>query len=463
MKAPFKFTAVLLGLMVGFAVPGISQDKEYDDMYFTKKDRKVKAETAVLVENVEANAEKAQEYVKNNEGSYSEQNVNPEYISRYGVTQTGDESSYNEDEYYTDTRPEDAQASDYQVPVVNNYYNYGGFAGGGYGYPGSFYSPYGFNRGWNVSIGIGFGFGWGSWGWGRPYYGWGRPYGWGAGFYDPFWGYDPFYGGFAGGYYGYGWGRPYYGGWGYPGYGWGYPGYGWGNTIIINNPEYANNVRRGAGPSRGSNGITPRRNSVSGSSYGRTATDRSVQTSRTASRSDYSGRTARTDYSSRTSRTADSQSNYYRRTRTASANSTYSSRDLTSRSRSNVSTNSNYTPRSRQSYSNTGSTSRAYTPNSSYNRRTSPVYNGRSSSGSRSYTPSRSSSGSRSYTPSRSSGSRSYTPSRSSGSRSYTPSRSSSGSSRSYSPSRSSSGSSSGSRSSGGASRSSSGSSKRGN
>ncbi len=449
MKAPIKFTAVLLGLLVGLIVPGMAQDVEYDDMYFTKKDRKAKASNAVLVEEIEANAEEAQAFVQNNEGSYSEQNVNPEYISRYGVTNTA-ESTSGEDEYYSNASPQDYQGSDYQTPVVNNYNYYGG---GGFGYPvNNFYSPWGFNRGWNVSIGIGFGFGWGggAWGWGNPYR-WGSPFyggfyggGWGYNpWYDPFWGY-----GYAGGWYGYG--RP---GWGYGG--WGNP---WGNTIIINNyPEYGNNVRRGAGPSRGSTGFAgTRRSSVSGATYGRTATDRSAVTSRTAVGRDYSSRSRTAVATSRTSRTADPQSNYYRRTRTASKNTAYSSRDVTSRTRS-VSTSSNYSPRTRQAYSSsTRSTSRSYTPNSSYNRSTSPVYNGRSSSGNRTYTPSRSNSGSRSYTPSRSnSGSRSYTPSRSSSGSGYSPSRSSSGSG--YSPSRSSSG---GSRSSGGASRSSSGGSR---
>ena len=179
----------------------------------------------------------------------------------------------------------------------------------GWGWGGGFYDPF-----WNG----GFGWGWGNNFWNRGFYG--NPY-WNGGFYGGFYG-----GGFYNPYgFGYGWGNPY-----------------WGNRFWRNgyygNRNYAYvNSRRGS--------YTPR----------------------------YSTRN-----SSGNTKTLNSRSN---------------SRVYTPRTRSS---NRSYTPR-------TNSSSRARSSSSSNSR----TYTPRSSSSNRTYTPRSSSSSNRSYSPSRSSSGRS--------------------------------------------------------
>ncbi|MCA6078054.1 hypothetical protein [Fulvivirga sedimenti] len=469
MKAPkTKFSVILAAF---FAFAGIAQAQEYDDMYFTKKDRKALKEKEMNINpNLSnAQAEKTSEYVIKNENAYSEEHVNPEYLARYGNNETGN-AQYSDDEYYTEGGN---AGDDYQVPVVNNYYVntnpgfydpfYSGFGGWGYPYN-SWYVP----ARWRFSVAFGFGWGWGG-GWG-PSWGFGPSWGWG-----PSWNVG----------FGYGWGSPYYGWgggyWGNPYYGggfWGYPGYG--NVVIVNNYEsrYNRTFRNGAGPSRvtgarerTANGSDGRFTSRTGDSYGKagnnsrvassTATRRYIDPNNSASRN---RATTQADYHRRSVASSRSVSNDVVSRSVSSRNSS------ASRSTAYTSPRSNYSTRTRGSAYTSGSTSRGSSYGRTSTQSSMPSYRTPSSNSYRSG----SSPSYRGSSPSRSSGSsyRGSSPSRSSGS-SYRSSSPSSGSSYRSAPSSSggsyrSSGSSSGSsRSSGssGASRSSgsSGSVRRGN
>jgi len=462
MKAPiFKFSVLLAGILVS---AGMSFGQEYDDMYFTKKDRKALNEKSMSINKnlPSAQTEEATEYVKKNENAYSEEHVNPEYLARYGNNTT--DKGQATGEYYSES-----QNDDYQAPVVNNYYvnNGPGFANNLGFYDPWMWNPYYGSR-WRFNLAFGFGSGWG---WG-PSFGWGTGFGWG----NPWgWGYDPFFGpswnvGMSWGWGGsWGWGSP----WGWnnpwmrPGWGWGGGFYGggyWGypgNVVVINNYEnrYNRTFRRGAGPSR--QYVARERRDGSYNNSGDRFTDRTGETyGRAGNTSRVASSTASRRYidpnNSATSRSRVTQADYHRRSQASSravSNDAYSrSRtSAVSRSAAYSSPRSNYSTRTRATGSSYGTTNSR--TSSGYSRSV-PGYRSPTNS-TRSYSPNAtrtrsSSSYQRSSSPSRSSGSyqRSSSPSRSSSgyrssggsSRSSGVSRGSSGASRSSGSSRSSSG-----------------------
>ena len=489
----------LIATFLVFGVAQISYSQEYDDLYFTSKDRKV---LKLADETTKGQATTSQATIESftNEAyteDYSAKNVNPEYIARYqSQAAQGDNPAYGtfaeteEVEYYT----EEEIANSQPPTIVNNYYGSTPYR----------YQPnrwafrpsmqFGYNpwMGWQTGFGFSMTYGdpfFNSWAnpwmmdpWMMdPFYnpwGWGRPGFAGAGFYDPW--FDPFF-------------CP--------------PGYGFSRFPRRNNAYlvgYYNGFYAGGGGRVVVVGDTRPRQYVSGARYGRgglvTGVSRSVATS-TATR----GRTTTTPSTSITSqeRTAvnrgrvtrnygRTQNEYYNRSRSrVSSNSSSNGRAAstnvrtgTSRSYRSTATQSSYQNRSRsrassssvqslgrstapsrsnsQSINRSSNSSRRYSTSGSSSNSNNRTYRSNSSSGrsnrvfSQPSRSNRSGSYNRSSTPSRS---RSYTPSRSSGGRSSGGSiRSSGGSGRSVSPSRSSGSRSSGSRSSG--SRSSSGRSR---
>ncbi|MEQ9167239.1 MAG: hypothetical protein RLO12_13360, partial [Fulvivirga sp.] len=91
--------------------------QEYDDMYFTPKDRKAKKKLMatnsedLIVENIQTNFKD----VDPNE-SFSQKNVNPEYISRYSADEYEKNNGYDEDEYYVE---DDYSATDAYINNAN--------------------------------------------------------------------------------------------------------------------------------------------------------------------------------------------------------------------------------------------------------------------------------------------------------------------------------------------------------
>lgn len=450
-----KLSALIVSLGIVFG--GSAQ--EYDDMYFTKKDRKkVSYDLKPAANDSKATYES---YTNNSySDNYSAKQVNPEYIARYRtqsqpagsnqepVNETSgeqfDEVGLNQATYY----PEDDQQQG--NTIINNYYNTPVNS--------PLNSPF-YNRN---RIRFNMGMGYSPWGWNTAFgIGFGAP---SAVFYDPFWGswYDPFYDPF---FY-----DPFvYNSWGYSPWGWNRGLYG---RSMFFNPwnryrvGYYNGLNDGlwyayhdrsvsarnvqVGPRRTRGGVVVSGNSRSTRSSRNSVADRTSG----SSRRDYSA--TQNEYYNR-SRRAVSTNNAYSRTGNTYTNSSrsrsaytsdYSSRSNrsfgTSRSSSSrVGTGQSSNATRRYSTSGSSRSNRSYS-RGSYNRNSSGSYN-RSSSGSRSRS-SYSSGSSRS----RSSGSyRSSGSSRSRSSGSYR----SSGSSRSSSGSRSSGGGRS-SRSGGGSSRS---------
>jgi hypothetical protein len=198
---------------------------EYDDMYFTSRDRtrNLPVNTFNQTSQTTPNNTTTWNWDTEEQESFSSKNVNPDYISRYSNSSDQVDQNSNQDEYFVEnpTRNNLSTARNQNSPtIVNNYYGNAGFGGfGGFGAPGMFYDPWmwgggsmfmhdpwmwghaGFydpwmmrrsrwmRPGWNV------GFGWNSWGgsfinmgygagWGHdPFWGWNRPMG--IGFYDP--------------------------------------------------------------------------------------------------------------------------------------------------------------------------------------------------------------------------------------------------------------------------------------
>ena len=192
MKALEKFLsrAALLGLTMLLAIPFSAFAQEYDDLYFTSKDRKEKKVKTAKVEESAASLEVLRSYQNNayDNTDYSSRNINPEYLSKYnnGVNDVvlEDETEEYFPEDYNSNQFSDRERYYDNTPVVNNYY--------GSGFPGfCAYNPYGGFYGrprWNFGLGYTSGFYWGS---GLSFsIGYGYPGFYGA-FYDPF--YDPFF------------------------------------------------------------------------------------------------------------------------------------------------------------------------------------------------------------------------------------------------------------------------------
>lgn len=425
-----------LALCMSLAQTGFGQD-EYDDMYFSSKDRK---KIKYAQETTEANIT-YESYSNNtyNNPSYSAKEVNPEYIEKYKqqasasvanelAAAEGDTNpTYSSQDYFVEGAVDDYDnPSFYNDPkynrqnestVVNNYY------GSAYNNP---YSG-GFNS-YGPSMMMSYN-NWGGWSYGISY-----GFGWGNGYYNPY--YDPFYCPMYS-YNSYRWYNNGYNQGFYNGYNYGY--YASGGV----DAGYQRQVTRGARGSRGQtaagnpnivrySSATPARNSsreatalnsrtsastrvaTTTSSNGRlvsnsnnqvqsqneylrkakVSTSRSRLTdlsNRTSSRSTVSSRTTYAGGSTRVSSNLNGQSNNLKKTPAISTRSTRSANS----SRSSSGNVRRYNTQ-RTSYSN---------PNNSYSGT-------RTSAPSRSYaTPSRSSSGSRNSS-GRSSGSSSRSSSR---------------------------------------------------
>ncbi|REE06002.1 hypothetical protein [Marinoscillum furvescens] len=417
--------------------------QEYDDLYFTKNDRK---EVAHEASASNPSKETYQSFRNNNYSeNYSTHEVNPEYIARY--QSQGDYQSTNEytgelDEnanYSEPTLsnisyfPEDYQEENTGTTIINNYYQDSRFNNRGWnnnprwGFNNSFWCDPWYS-GWNISFGWGVGSVWYNDPWYNPYF---RSTWWPNTFYGAMYPYgDPLYYGF-GGFRGYRWNRFNYA------YSAGfYDGMYFGGYNYYNRDRLADSrtITRGARYSRGGQVV---------SNNNRTTRTRATSASGTNVSNNSRGRK---DYSR-------TQNEYFSRSRSSA--STSNSRVATSsRSSNNRSGNTSYS-RSRSS----SSLSRNGTSSNSRRYSSSGVSRSTRSSGSSSYSRSSSSSKRTYSTPSRSSSSsyssgRSRSSSFSSGSSS---SRSSSSYSRSSSSSSRSSGSSSRSRSSSSSSRSRSG------
>jgi len=264
MKALTKYAALALaaGLWSCTSTKVAQQTQgEYDDLYFTSKDREQALTASASSSSVQY------DQMDRADDASAQPNANPDYVTTDNRRQNNrNADTYNAgDTYYDDSYADRRRFGNIRPSVA---------AGGVYSSPAyydPFFSPYGFDsfhaRNAYSSFYYDPFFSY------RPYWGfrpgvsisiayntWGRPWGWNSWGHDPFWGggpwghnawnawgHDPFWGG------GFGYGPGFYsvnnfygGGWG----GWNRPWNGGGNTYIINN-NGDNTATRNFGP-RGS-------------------------------------------------------------------------------------------------------------------------------------------------------------------------------------------------------------------
>jgi hypothetical protein len=237
----FLSTSLLLGSYVVAA-------QEFDDLYFSKKDRK-KA-TNVVVESPVASTTPTfgTTEVKGTNGT---KYMNPEFDG--SPIKPTNSSNY---EYFPENSSNRTSNNTFGNNSWNSNNNWNNYSGNNWNNLNSWngYNPYGYNRVWDNPYMMNSGFnGWNSWntGWGRPNlsfgwsswggswmslgYSWGSPYWggsvwntWGNRWNDPW--YDPFWGGSSFGWNNWcsPWRNSYYGGWN--SWGWNRPTY-----VIINN------------------------------------------------------------------------------------------------------------------------------------------------------------------------------------------------------------------------------------
>lgn len=260
-----KLLTLLISLLSITVIFSSVNAQEYDDMYFSKSDRKtVKVDKAAVLSNNDKNNSSAsyKEITKSTE-TYSAKNVNPEYIARYKSTESNEvneqtvqkNDSYNSKDYFVEgydnydyisdskkgeidyaalnKRDQMSAKSNYNRPFSSPSWRFSPYMSMGYGYPSygrygydpfmmgygsgltmgiGFGSGFGYSPSMSYSLGMSFGTGYNPWGGFGGYPGYYSPYGM-SGFYDPWgsmYGYNPYRR------YGY---SPYYGG------GYGYGGY----------------------------------------------------------------------------------------------------------------------------------------------------------------------------------------------------------------------------------------------
>lgn len=266
--------AGMLATMGGCASNQVAQTGEYDDLYYSSKDKKeVQYTASTSSDNLKYNDQ------NQNTVERSQPNANPDYVEPYTAPTKKARESYvdadnsTEADNYSDNSGDTYYDEDYAVNNRNQFGNirpstisssngtyysspanydpfFDPFYGPTYARNSFYYSPFvgsycGSTVVYRVSpqvvVSFGTGYGWGSsWYGRRNYYGYG---------YDPYWGYnswgynrgwgDPFYGG------GYG----YYGGWN--GGGWGnnwYNNYYYNNTVVVGNTDRGRTVYRNNGP-----------------------------------------------------------------------------------------------------------------------------------------------------------------------------------------------------------------------
>lgn len=203
------------GILVAMVLLGFSAafcQTEYDDVYFSRKDRnKRQSLEPKALKTFDKTTEDFPIIAKAHRtvDGYTGRTINPDYQSNYS---TGTEVS----SYFVPNYQPRVSGSGYSSMYANNtcyscnngwgMRNRIGFGmGWGYSpfYSGWGYSPYGYNNYWNMYDPYGYsGYNaWNSWGYGYPYSSWGSPYygsGWGVGY-----GYAGFYGGwYSNNYYG---------------------------------------------------------------------------------------------------------------------------------------------------------------------------------------------------------------------------------------------------------------------
>ena len=164
----------LFAIMIVVGVAGNVSAQEYDDMYFTKADRKSKFTNAVYNETSSFKSDEVEPVrISRNEDltteSYSARTINPDYISKYKSEALDEEADPEApEEYYVES--EDKNKSYSNATANSNYY---------YNRPNAYSN-------WNWRFSMGFGYGSPYWG---GYYNPYSPWGYG-GFYDPFYGYS---------------------------------------------------------------------------------------------------------------------------------------------------------------------------------------------------------------------------------------------------------------------------------
>ncbi len=304
-----KIKGLLLATLSLMGVSSVfAQGVEYDDMYFSAKDRlALRAERAApAAYNAPSKASKYN-YAEEDErinptDSYSARNINPEYTSReHTETAQSDEQEYFVDNYQYSKNQLNTWNNNFDGWYNNSWYrnNYYGPAINSwnspyYGYDSwnsPWYDPYWAHNGWSSSFAFHYGRSW-NYGWGGQYNYWNRPY------YG--WNWDPYYNSYAGS----GWyGGSYWNNWRYPG------------VIIINDGEARSNTVYGKRPSRSTSIVSDRNNARSRSGAVNTLRETENSSGRTATKQE--------EYYNR-----------YNRTRTATPSTSYDSRSNTQNNRS---------------------------------------------------------------------------------------------------------------------------------
>lgn len=252
-----------------FFIPVITMaQSEYDDLYYTPKDRqedRIEYKIEMLSSPIASEVREFKPVDDRISNTSQDRTVNPEYVAQYrsrADARKGDK--VNDDEVYFDEYYDEQQvdnASNASQTVINNYYgnrvgvnpyhdpfyaNDWRYRNWRYRYAHNpyydpfydpFYDPYFGHTGWSVSIGFG---------WGSPYFG--------ARYHHAY--HNPYYNPYYGSYYGY---NPY---WGSP-----YNNHYYNNVVVVNNTSETTNrnIRRGPAISRGS--VVDRGNTGRGTTY----------------------------------------------------------------------------------------------------------------------------------------------------------------------------------------------------
>lgn len=224
--------------------------QEFDDMYFTAKDRaKINQQARESMVLASAKEKGTSLQTINPSDSYSARNENPDYVAG---AKTGSNANQSTSSYFSSSYIPKVNQNLYNCNCSNGYNSYGtsysygnpyfsnyGYGMNGFGSPYSSFYPYGYGMygmGMSPGMSLGFGYGMGSYMWGSPSMN--------------FW--NSYYG--MGSYYSYGY--PYYG----YGYGYGMGGYygGYSPYTVVNNynADNTSNVVYGRRPNRGGSVVT---------------------------------------------------------------------------------------------------------------------------------------------------------------------------------------------------------------
>ncbi|KAB7731183.1 hypothetical protein F5984_10280 [Rudanella paleaurantiibacter] len=236
---PYLSLAALMGLASCTSSRQTAQNAgEMDDLYGSSAN-------AVVYEGNRQSSQPTESYAstrsqrQRERDSYS-RNTNPDYVN-------DEQRGYdpNRDDYYTELSTRNVKRGLSADPGWNTGSYNDGFTDGyyaGIGNPAfnsTRWNPWGWNNGFNtglsIGLGVGTGFGWGNpWGWNSF-----NRFGYGGGFYDPFWGggfnsfaYSPW--GYGGGFYDPFWGSG-FNRFGYGGFGYSPWGGGWNRPVIVSN------------------------------------------------------------------------------------------------------------------------------------------------------------------------------------------------------------------------------------